>query len=303
MEIHVARDGAALGVFSPDEVRAGLADGRFRRADLAWRAGMASWTPLAEWPEFAATPAFALSAAEAPSGTEWETRPSFGALLRGIASTLLGPGSLAGARLGFGSSFGGAYLALLLALVPFVGLVLVNQEIEPRQMEVIAEVAGSINPDFAAGFLEGYQSQQDDAESPGPAMLACGSVCALSLLPLFLAALGLLQWPLYRLVGAKVAVGRVVAGGLLVGVWMGVALLPVSLLIAGLGFLSPGGSLLAGLLLQLAGIVLYSRAMGHALGCGIWRALGVQLLLFTFCCACLCCVMMLVGFATAAASA
>jgi len=53
MEIHLARDGSALGVFTEAEVREGLAAGRFRGPDLAWRQGMATWTPLAEWTDFA----------------------------------------------------------------------------------------------------------------------------------------------------------------------------------------------------------------------------------------------------------
>lgn len=84
---------------------------------------------------------------------------------------------------------------------------------------------------------------------------------------------------------------------------MGVVLLPVSLLVSALAFVSPGLSLLAGLFLQLAWLVLYCRAMGHALGCGFWRALGVQLLLLALCCACACCLAVLAGVAGAAAGA
>ncbi len=302
MEIHVARDGAALGVFSPDEVRSGLADGRFRRSDLAWRAGMAAWAPLAEWPEFAAAPAAAAVADGAPAGIEWETRPSFGALIRGMVATLLNPSSLADARLGFGRSLGGAYLAILVGLLPFCGLVLLNQQVEPLQMEVLADAAESINPTFAEGFREGI-GQSQDGDQPGAGLMACVSVCALSVMPLLVALLGFLQWPLYRLLGVKAPVERVVSGGVLVAIWMGIALLPVSILVSTLAFASPGASLLAGFALQLVGLALYSRAMGHALGCGFGRALGVQLLLFTFCCACLCCLMMLVGVAGAAAAA
>lgn len=302
MEIHLARDGAALGVFSPDEVRSGLADGRFRPSDLAWRGGMAAWSPLAEWPEFASAPSVAAAAAAAPAGIEWETRPSFGALIRGMLGTLFRPASLAPARLGFGRSLGGAYLAILVGLLPFVGLILLNQKVEPLQMEVLAEVVESMNPAFAEGFRDGYRSQQG-GEEPGEGLLACVSACMLSVLPLLVALLGLLQWPAYRLLGAKASVERVVSGGVLVAVWLGVTLLPVSILVSSLAFLSPALSLLAGLLLQLASLVLYARAMGHALGCGFWRALGVQLLLLTLCCACLCCLLMLVGVAGAAAGA
>lgn len=302
MEIHVARDGSALGVYSPDEVRSGLADGRFRASDLAWRAGMAAWTPLAEWPEFASVPSAAPTASVSPAGAEWEARLSLGSLFRGMVATVLAPSVFAGARLGFGQSLGAAYLAILVGLVPFTGLVLLNQQVEPLQMEVLAEVAESFNPAFAEGFRDGFREQQG-GEQPGAGIMACVSVCMLSVLPLLVALLGLLQWCFYRLLGVKVSVERVASGGVLVATWMGVVLLPVSIVVSSLAFLSPGLSLLSGLLLQLVGLLLYARAMGHALGCGFWRALGAQLLLFLLCCACLCCLVMLAGVAGAAASA
>ncbi len=302
MEIHVARDGAALGVFSPDEVKAGLADGRFRPSDLAWRAGMAAWTPLAEWPEFAAAPAVAAVAASGLPGIEWETKPSPGSLLRGMVATLVSPASLVAARLEFGRSLGGAYLAILLGLPPFLGLILLNQKVEPLQTQALVAAVESFNSDFAAGLRDGIEGNSG-GEQPGAAAMVCGGICGLSVLPLLAALLGLLQWPLYRLLGAKPSVGRVVSGGMLVVVWLGIALLPVSILVSLLAFASPGGSLLVGLLVQLGALILYARAMGHALGCGFWRALGVQLLLLLICCACVCCLAMLVGIAGAAAGA
>ena len=52
MQIHVARPPAQLGVFSQEEVAAGLQDGRFLPSDQGWREGMSAWTPLSQWPEF-----------------------------------------------------------------------------------------------------------------------------------------------------------------------------------------------------------------------------------------------------------
>jgi len=52
MQIHVARNSAQLGIFTPEEIVAGLQSGRFVAADLAWREGMAAWTPLGDWSEF-----------------------------------------------------------------------------------------------------------------------------------------------------------------------------------------------------------------------------------------------------------
>jgi hypothetical protein len=53
MQIHVARPPNQLGVFSQEEVAAGLQAGRFLPNDQGWREGMAAWTPLSQWPEFA----------------------------------------------------------------------------------------------------------------------------------------------------------------------------------------------------------------------------------------------------------
>ena len=50
--INVNRGAESLGVFSEEDVRAGLRTGRFAPTDLGWREGMASWQTLAQFPEF-----------------------------------------------------------------------------------------------------------------------------------------------------------------------------------------------------------------------------------------------------------
>lgn len=52
--IHVNRGGTSLGIFSEEDVRAGLRSGRFAGTDLGWREGMASWQALSQFSEFAA---------------------------------------------------------------------------------------------------------------------------------------------------------------------------------------------------------------------------------------------------------
>jgi hypothetical protein len=52
MQIHVARNSAQLGVFSSEEIVAGLQSARFFASDLAWREGMPAWIPLGDWAEF-----------------------------------------------------------------------------------------------------------------------------------------------------------------------------------------------------------------------------------------------------------
>ncbi len=56
--IHISRAGSNLGIFSEDDVRAGLRSGQFTGSDLGWREGMANWQSLSQFPELAAdTPA------------------------------------------------------------------------------------------------------------------------------------------------------------------------------------------------------------------------------------------------------
>jgi Domain of unknown function (DUF4190)/GYF domain 2 len=46
MQIHVARDGKELGVFSLEEINRQLASGALRETDLAWHEGAAGWAAL-----------------------------------------------------------------------------------------------------------------------------------------------------------------------------------------------------------------------------------------------------------------
>ncbi len=88
-EIHVSREGASLGQFSVEQVRANLGSGEFRPTDFAWQAGMNDWKPLGEWPEFtgstATTPALptlapgsALPEEIVEDGPPWEDRAKLG---------------------------------------------------------------------------------------------------------------------------------------------------------------------------------------------------------------------------------
>ncbi len=97
MEIHVARNSSSLGAFSTEEVRAGLANGRFVTSDLAWREGMAAWSPLGDWPEFKGAvppPSPGLPAAtsgELPVLPSWERGASFANFFSTIKEVALDP--------------------------------------------------------------------------------------------------------------------------------------------------------------------------------------------------------------------
>ena len=52
MDYHIGRESQQLGQFPEEEIRTGLASGRFRLTDLAWTEGMSSWTPLGSLAQF-----------------------------------------------------------------------------------------------------------------------------------------------------------------------------------------------------------------------------------------------------------
>jgi hypothetical protein len=95
MQIHVARHQQQLGVFAAEDIVAGLSSGRFLASDLAWREGMAAWTPLGDWPEFRGagvpvSPAQAKDAA-APAMPSWEHGASVGNFIATIKEVALDP--------------------------------------------------------------------------------------------------------------------------------------------------------------------------------------------------------------------
>ena len=99
MQIHVARNSAQLGIFSSEEIIAGLQSGRFLASDLAWRDGMAAWTPLGDWSEFRgvgvppAAPASAFGAKDEASLAmpSWERGSSFAHYVATIKEVALDP--------------------------------------------------------------------------------------------------------------------------------------------------------------------------------------------------------------------
>ena len=103
--IHVNRGATSLGTFSEEEVREGLATGRFAPSDIGWREGMANWQPLSQFPEFggmaAATPpvqsgaALISQPATARTGLPWEHRQDrgfFNAFVQTLVMVLTKPG-------------------------------------------------------------------------------------------------------------------------------------------------------------------------------------------------------------------
>jgi hypothetical protein len=78
--IHVSRGETKLGIFSEEEVREGLRNGRFLLSDLGWRDGMPAWLPLSQFPDLTttgATPA-APTTSIIPTGLPWDRRQELG---------------------------------------------------------------------------------------------------------------------------------------------------------------------------------------------------------------------------------
>jgi len=96
MQIHVARPPNQLGVFSQEEVAAGLQAGRFLPTDQGWREGMSAWTPLSQWEEFSplgipSAPAEFAQAASAQPMPAWERGSSTENFFSTIKDVALNP--------------------------------------------------------------------------------------------------------------------------------------------------------------------------------------------------------------------
>jgi hypothetical protein len=96
MQIHVARHQQQLGVFAAEDIVNGLSSGRFLASDLAWREGMAAWTPLGDWAEFrgVGVPPPSLGQAKdvtAPAMPSWEHGASVGNFIATIKEVALDP--------------------------------------------------------------------------------------------------------------------------------------------------------------------------------------------------------------------
>lgn len=304
MEIHLARDGTSLGIFTADDVRAGLSDGRFRRDDLAWCAGMPTWKPLRDWPEFMSaamneTPAEASVAST--SQIPWEVRPSPRTLLQSVWMAFTQPAALVTGRFTASSAFSGAYLALAFAIIPLVALAVFNTTQERAQMEALTTFLEGISPEFAQGFRDGYLEQSKNQVANPMVMAGCSIFCCVGILwPLLGALFACLIWPALRLLGARPAFGRTVTVFILLFGWVMLAVfLPLYLGVSLVGLVNPIVGVIAYMIGLLLMLVLFCRAAAAALPCNLWQAIVAPLLLFLFCCGCFACFSVALGVTAA----
>ena len=296
MQIHVARPPAQLGVFSQEEVAAGLQDGRFLPSAQGWREGMSAWTPLSQWPEFAsqAVPSAPASPAEvvaAPSQVPWEQGKSVGSFFATVKSALFSPRqAFANARMGIGDWLVFAYITQAIIL-PF------------RLLEVFvfedpsAQLARSIEamriPQFGS-FVESLNRQAMASEGM-KGFKALGVLLGVGLVPLIVALLGVVIWLAYLFFLERVSLAKVVASALL-------AYSVVALLSVPVGLLGFNAILVmtAWTLFLIPAIWLYCRIQAAGLQRSGLESFGSLVLANLFCCTCLICGAMGLGFVFAA---
>jgi len=295
-QIHIARQTVQLGVFSVEEIAAGLANGRFLPADLAWTNGMAAWKPLGEWPVFAA--AAAAGVPPSPFAVEpitaslipWEQGKSLGSFFATVKAATLSPReTFAAGRFGFSDWLAFCYLALALTL--------------PLQFFALFAF-GSKNQQIAAlmsklGLAEVAQKMLASPEPPLWAT-AIGMVIGVGLAPLVYALTGVFQSLGMKLFRMTSTLERTVSATLLATSVLILLAAPLQLL--GFSFLLQMG---VGFLAFVPLSIVYFRVLGVATGTSPWAQFGITCLVFFVLCCCCCVVPVLLagGLGAVAAAA
>lgn len=280
MSIHVARQSAQLGVFTSEEVAAGLRAGRFHPSDLAWRDGLPNWTPLGDWPEFRGVGVPSSSGEAGPevpavSLIPWEQGKSLGSFFATIKLAVLKPSALSTGRFAFGGWLAFCYVALAFAL-PFQAAHFLMAGDQNAQL---AELLGKIDAPWAKAM-----SEQMAQTPPTPAgLMVFSAFLGLAFAPLIYAGFGLLHWVGQRIFRLPPSVERTVAATLLA---CGVIILfgaPLQLL----AFDLPS-QMAVSFLFVIPASVAYFRAFGAATGVNPWVQFGVSCFVWfvLFCCCC-----------------
>ncbi len=280
MQIHIARNSAQLGVFSPEDVLAGLSSGRFHATDLAWRDGMQTWMPLGDWPEFRgsgvpASPGAPAADAPASSAIPWEQGKSLGSFFATIKMAVSSPSSLASGRFAFGDWLTFCYVGILFSM-PFQLFALLAYGDKNVQFGQFLE---SLNiPDLNEA------AQQMIQAPPAPlAFTLIGAVFGLAFAPLVYAFMGVLHWLGQRVFRYQVPLERTVAITLLVMAALIVLTAPLQFL--GFSFVT---QVIVSLVTLLPVCVVYYRALGAATGINPWAQFGIDTFIWSVLCACCC---------------
>jgi hypothetical protein len=275
MQIHVARPPNQLGVFSQEEVTAGLQSGRFLPTDQAWRDGMAAWTPLNQWEEFrrvaAAVPASPADVAVAPSQVPWEQGKSVGSFFATVKAAVFSPReTFADARMEFGDWLTFAYITQLVVL-PVRLLQAFVYEDPSAQMLAFFE---KFNNPALEPLLEGLRQNVSAADLPVTQFVKIGSLFGgIALGPLMVALFGVFIWVGLWIMRQKVDCGRAIAAMLMVSSVATVVVMPFGLL--GFNFFLLLG---LGCLLGIPYLIFYHRLHGAAIQRSAWVSFGAHLL-------------------------
>ncbi len=279
MQIHVARNSTQLGIFASEEIVTGLQSGRFHASDLAWRDGMAAWTPLGDWSEFrgVGVPASPVSMTAAPTSVSmipWEQGKSLGSFFATIKLAIMNPASLSTGRFAFGDWLAFCYVALAIS-IPFQAVRLM---FAPDPGRSIAE------------FLQGFSSPaiQSVAEEmlkapPAPIGITIAStIGGLAFAPLLYAFFALLHWVGQRVFRIQVSVERTVSATLLATGGLILLMAPFQLV-----WFNIGVQIVISSLFFIPALIVYFRCFGAATGVSPWKQFGISSFVwFVLCCCC-----------------
>ena len=288
MQIHVARQSAQIGIFTVEEIQAGLISGRFLLSDLAWRDGMATWVALGDWPEFrsvvppsptaAANPtAAAATPVNAEVTVPWEKEKSPKSYFATLKGAILTPReTFAVGRFEFGNYLIFAYITTLLTLPAMA----YSQIAQGDMFKQLGEQLQQIHNPFFDGMAKSFLQQGEQ-----PKFIAIiGIVVAAMFGPLIPAFFGVLDWIGYKILRRSVTVERAVVAGLVGAALFNVIYVPVALLTG-----SPVLYFGSVLLFFIPGMIISCRAKGAIAGVGAWWAFFASfiiILLFSCCCVC-----------------
>ena len=280
MQIHVARHQQQLGVFAAEDIAAGLSSGRFHASDLAWREGMAAWTPLGDWPEFRvarmpASPGEPSASVSTSSQIPWEQGKSFGSFFATIKQAITGPTSLTTGRFAFGDWLTFCYVGVMVSM-PF---------------QLIAAIAFGDKNAEVAEWLRGLNipelskvAERLASAEPAPVwVMAFGAFMGLAMAPLVYAFFALLHWVGQRIFRYQVTVERTVSASLLATTLLVVLMAPLQLL--GFSFALQMG---LSALFFIPACIFYYRAFGAATGVNPWVQFGISCFVW-FVLSCCCC--------------
>jgi hypothetical protein len=279
MQIHVARNSAQLGIFAPEEIIAGLQSGRFVASDLAWRDGLAAWTPLGDWSEFRAvgvptSPAPMPAAPTLVSTIPWEQGKSLGSFFATIKLAIVNPSSLATGRFAFGDWLVFCYVALAISL-PFQAVRLM---FAPDPGRSIAEFLQG----FSSPVVQSVAEEMLKAPSAPIGITIASTIGGLVFAPLLYAFFALLHWVGQRVFRIQVSVERTVAATLLATGLLIIVMAPFQLLAFNIG-----AQIVIISLFFIPALIVYFKCFGAATGVSSWKQFGISSFVwFVLCCCC-----------------